>query len=107
MRYKLHQRTKNIVEYTNETLFNHLYNDLFDFLRECDVSIYENGDNWEIQVSELEKAIEYLGNCEQDKIVFDKLTAKELKETFEKWIETNEKNKDNFTYPDYIYLDWF
>lgn len=103
---KLHQRTKNIVEYSNETLFNHLYSDLLDFFKDCGVSIYENGDSWEIQVSELEKAIEYLGNCEQDKIVFDNWTVKELKETFEKWIKVNE-NEDNFTYPDYIYLDWF
>lgn len=103
---KLHQRTKNIVEYSNETLFTNLNSDLFDFLKECDVNVYGNEDNWEIQVSELEKAIEYLGNCEQDKIVFDKYTAKELKKTFEKWIKVNE-NKDNFTYPDYIYLDWF
>ena len=108
MGYKLRQRTKSIIEYDKEK-FNGLYEELSMFLSELDIKVYKNEDYWkcwEIERSEVKKIVEYLGNCEPDKVVLGDYTANDLKKVFENYLAVNEK-EENFSYPDYIYLDWF
>ena len=108
MGYKLRQRTKSIIEYDKEK-FNGLYEELSMFLSELDIKVYKNEDNWncwEIERSEVEKVVEYLGNCEPDKVVLGDYTAKDLKKVFENYLAVND-NEENFSDPEYIYLEWF
>lgn len=64
MGFRLHQRTKNLIE-TDDGMFNHLYNELLAFLKEeCDqfneCYVNEGQAYWEIHKDSLKKAIKTL-----------------------------------------------
>lgn len=119
MGYRAHVNKKRIVEY-GEGVFNHCTQDLADFLYDLKNEMETDYDpfciddewgglkyEWEIEKEWLEGAVVYIkDNKVLSDIAFGDYTYGDVATNFEYWLDQSE-NKDNFTYPDWIYLTWF
>ena len=119
MGYRAHVNSKRIVKY-GEGVFNHCSQDLSDFLYDLKNEMETDYDpfciddefgglreDWEIEREWLEEAIEYMKedkNSEDE--AFNGYTYKNIIDNFQYWLDES-KEKDNFTYPDFVYLTWF
>lgn len=113
MGFRIHQRTVSKIKY-DDGLFNHEIEELADFISEyCedDFIFDETGyprDHWELSTDNIKNAISDIKTkYKPDEIIFTDWTAQELSDTFEHWLNVNEKNKDNLDSPNLIILDWF
>ena len=120
MGYRAHVNRKRIIEY-GEGIFNHCQQDLAVFLYElkdkmnpeyCPFNIDDDWDGvlkdeWEIEREWLENAVKYIKeNMDLKDIAFHDYTFGDVVTNFEYWLDQSE-NKDNFTYPEFVYLTWF
>lgn len=65
------------------------------------------GECWEVLRSDVEEMIKNIeANSDPDEELMEEYTAKELVEIFKQWLKET-SNKDNFSYPEYIHIDWF
>ena len=116
MGFRAHIRTESLINYGMEA-FNHLQQELGDFISEhCDECYIEDEsgykDEWEISRDEFEKMIQYIKeNYDDDDILIHDhhyigYNKQEVLDIFDTWLKQS-SNPLNFTYPDYIYIDWF
>ena len=114
MGYRANIRTKSIIEYGG-CYFKYMKGELAEFLKEECPSFYDGsgpwddnlGECWEVLRDDVIKMIDNIrSNSDPEEELMDEYTAKELIEIFESWLEQTSK-KDNFNYPEYIYIDWF
>lgn len=114
MGYRANIRTKSIIEY-GSGWFNHYKSELNKFLTEECPSFYDGsdeysdypGESWEVWRNDVENMVENLkANCNPEEEIMGDYTAKELINIFESWLEET-SNNDNFSHPNYIYIDWF
>lgn len=112
MGYRAHIRTKSIIEYDTGR-FNHCIKELSAFIKQqCPnantLDEWENPtDSWEIPIDEIENMIKNLNyDWEEDEIVFGDYTAEDLIDFFSDAIDYN-KVSENYSFPDFIYIDWF
>ena len=115
MGFRAHQRVKSQVSYSTNACFNWLIDSICDYID----SHIENANvindvgcpktEWEIPVYELKQHVEELKvrNLEDELPDLKDYKVKDLIEIFEDWLNTQEKNKDNIDYPEFIYIDWF
>ena len=116
--------TKNIKDYSNNYDFKYCQEEFAQYLYELaektdndTTSLYiddENGNlypEWEIAREFLEDCVRYLEKQNPQKTAFKsndneiKYTNKHILETFKGWLEVTSK-KENFTHPDWIYVEW-
>ena len=120
MGYRAHVSRKRIVEY-GEGIFNHCSQKLADFLYELKDEYDETDfnplciddeyggvkDEWEIDREWLEGVVKYIKENKNLKdIAFSDYTYGDVVTNFEYWLDQS-ANKDNFTYPELVYLTWF
>lgn len=119
MGYRVHINKKRIVEY-GEGVFNHCSQDLADFLYDLKNEMETDydpfcidddfgglKDEWEINREWFEDAVKYIKeNKNLKNIAFNDYTYGDVVTNFEYWLDRSE-NKDNFTYPEWVYLTWF
>lgn len=112
MSYKIYQRTTSKIRY-DKGLFSYEQDKLADLLDKYCTDHYIRDDSnclketWEISTVNIKQVIQGLKNdYKSDDIVFTDWTQQKLIDTFERWINVNEKNKANLDYPELIILDW-
>ena len=115
MGFRAHQRVKSQISYSDKAYFNWLAGGVCEYID----SHIENANviddmgclktELEIPVSELKQHVEELKvrNPKDELPDLKDYKVKDLIEIFEDWLNTQEKNKDNIDYPEFIYIDWF
>lgn len=108
MSLRAHLHRKHFVEYDNG-VFNYNNVELLEFLELNGVNVWVSEDEcqWEIDLYSLKVFLEKY-NIEgiENEIVFSEYTNKELKDTFEQWINiaSNPKNSNDTSV---IFISWF
>lgn len=112
MGYRLHYLTKRITK-TEGGYFSHSFAEVAKIISDyCnDAVMYdENGyllENWEIPRDDFEKMVKDISaEYEPNEILFDDCTCEYFVDVC-KTILKNTANRDDFTYPDWIYIEWF
>lgn len=115
MGFRAYQRVKSQVSYSDNAYFNWLIDSICNYIDNHIENANVTDDmgypkfEWEIPVNELKKHVEELKarDPEEELTNLDDYQVKDLIEIFEDWLNTQEKNKDNIDYPEFIYIDWF
>ena len=117
MGFRAHVRTRSLIDYGMEG-FNHLQYELAGFITEhCEDSyLYDDNDwcrnDWEINRDQFKEMVKYIEeNYEDGEQVLparfgEGYTKENILYIFNAWLEQTEDQYD-FTYPGYIYIDWF
>ena len=115
MGFRAHVRTESIIHYGSEA-FNHMRAELGDYISEhCNECYIENEsgykDEWEILRDDFERMVRYIKeNYEDGETVIgygsNAYSKEDVLDVFETWLRQS-SNPLNFTYPEYIYIDWF
>lgn len=113
MSYKAHLLEEKKVQY-DTGVFNHCYEELADFINsECENSNIYNEfgyvkDQWEIPINDFKKMITNIEeNFEPEEYIIKDYTVEDCQIIFKHWLNLAEKNRENYTDPDYIYIEWF
>ncbi len=113
MGYRAHVRKKSHIEYSTG-YFKWCDVQLANFLTtECPgANIYDDNDypksEWEIPTTELNDLVERMEhNYDDTKIVFEDYTAKDIRTILKIWLDTVQNNPGNYSYPDWVNIDWF
>lgn len=115
MGFRLHTRTKSIIEYSDSCYFNWAYDELREVFHEYCPTFYHNDDSseWEVSREDFEKLIDLLkekADKDPSGIFIHSewmdYTNEEVLATFEKIYEAT-SNEEDFSNPDIINFDWF
>lgn len=115
MGYRMYVRTKSIISYSNISYFNQCSEGIGNFLQKHCESFYTNdeGSAWEINRQDLQELVtkmkEWIKTNPNDICVCNnnqEYTNTEVLSILLDILKATE-NKENFDYPDIIFLDWF
>lgn len=113
MGVRAHQRIVSAIEYDNSiSPFNWGIEELANLLVQyCPNSRIDGEvgvlDNWELYIPDIQQAIKNLSEKNQDEKVVNEYTVKDVVKILKYWIDTQDKNKENIAFDDFIYIDWF
>lgn len=113
MSYKAHFLTEKKVKY-DSGVFNHCREELANFISsesENSIIYEDNGmlkEQWEIPIDDFKKMLTNLEeNFEPKEKVIRDYTAEDCLIIFTRWLKFVEGHRENYTYPDYINIEWF
>ena len=109
MGYRAHFLTEKKVQYDGG-VFNLHCEELANFISsECENAyISDDKEQWEIPVDDFKKMLTNLEEkFEPTEEVVGDYTVEECLTIFKHWLNWTEEHRENYTYPYYIYIEWF
>lgn len=113
MGYRAHLLKEKKVQY-DIGVFNHHFEELADFISsEIGNSVIYNeygnvNDQWEIPIDDFKKMITNLEkNFDPKEYIMGDYTAEDCLIIFKDWLNWTEGHRENYTHPDYIYIEWY
>ena len=123
MAYSAHVRKKMIIENHSYGYFDYHQSELVDFLYKLKDEMSEEEwtydpfviedeyggslREWEIDREWLEETVKYIEKMKSiDDTAFDQYTYGYVLDAFNIWLEKT-SDKENFTYPEFVYISWF
>ena len=113
---RAHVRTKSIIEYSNSDFFeSRLYDIIASIIKYyCPDAILEdeNGywrDDWEIDVDDFKNMLDKIHEIGVSDFLPEDCSVKsnEIEKELKSIYEQATKKDNQFSYPSYIYIDWF